>query len=133
MKLRISRGLALSACIAFATAVSNFSIALAADLPDDEVIDSNEAHAGAVPIDARAGGVLQESFQYHRQGYGATNLVSPYGPHSTNSPAGGWYGYGFPVQTYRWGWFGAGRYYPRVVWHRGYYDDCCRWAYRQGY
>ena len=133
MKLRLSRGLALGALIAFASGISDFSIATAADLADAETIDSNAPPANADPIDARAGGVLQESFQYHRQGYGATHMVGSYSPHATNSPARGWYGYGFPVQTYRWGWFGAGRYYPRVVWHRGYYDDCCRWAHRHGY
>jgi hypothetical protein len=54
-------------------------------------------------------------------------------PHSTITPPRGWYRYGFPAERYRWGWFGAGRYYPHVVWHHGYYGDCCRWAYRQGY
>ena len=46
---------------------------------------------------------------------------------------GGWYGYGFPVSTYRWGWFGAERYYPRVGWHSDYNGDCVRFAYRYGY
>jgi hypothetical protein len=73
-------------------------------------------------------GVLAESYPYHRQGYAKG------GPsYSTIAPATGWYRYGFPTQTHRWGWFGAERYYPRVVWHRGYHGDCCRWAYRHGY
>jgi hypothetical protein len=84
--------------------------------------------ASDVPPGAPAGGVLAKSFDFHRQGYGGIQA-----PHHTITPPGGWYGYGFPVQTYRWGWFGAGRYYPHVVWHRGYYGDCCRWAYRHGY
>ena len=46
---------------------------------------------------------------------------------------GGWYGYGFPVSTFRWGWFGAAHYYPTVFWHEGYYGDCCRYSYRRGY
>jgi hypothetical protein len=79
-------------------------------------------------VSGSAGGVLAESYHYHRQGEAHGRQA-----HSTIAPAGGWYGYGFPVQTYRWGWFGAERYYPRVVWHRGYYGDCCRWSYRDGY
>jgi len=79
-------------------------------------------------VDLRTGGVLAESYSYHSQG-----VVPNQAPPPNIAPEGGWYGYGFPVQTYRWGWFGAERYYPRVVWHRGYYGDCCRWAYRYGY
>jgi hypothetical protein len=76
----------------------------------------------------RSGGVIEESYVYHRQqparALGATKSVEP---------AGGWYGYGFPVSTFRWGWFGAAHYYPFVWWHDGYYGDCCRYAYRRGY
>jgi hypothetical protein len=43
-----------------------------------------------------------------------------------------WYGYGFGVPTYSWGWFGA-TYRPAVICHRGYYDDFYQWGYRQGY
>jgi hypothetical protein len=110
-----------------------FCKARAADDADPAAIDASDMPVGPAPTDIRSGGVLQESFQYHRQGYGDTRWAGPHAPHSNIAPVGGWYGYGFPVQTYRWGWFGAGRYYPRVVWHRGYYDDCCRWAYRHGY
>lgn len=78
--------------------------------------------------DTIPGGILAESYQYHRRGYAG----APSG-HPTIAPAEGWYGYGFPASPYRWGWFGASRYYPHVVWHRGYYNDCCRWAYRSGY
>ena len=90
-------------------------------------------HREAVPsnsalMDDSAGGVLSESYQHHRIGYANGRPAHP-----TIAPEAGWYGYGFPVQTHRWGWFGAERYYPRVVWHRGYYGDCCRWAYRDGY
>jgi hypothetical protein len=83
--------------------------------------NSRQFHIGS-------GGVLAESYQYHRYGAGPAHAAQP-----SVTPSGGWYGYGFPVQTHRWGWFGAARYYPRVVWHRGYYDDCCRWGYRHGY
>jgi hypothetical protein len=74
-------------------------------------------------IDVRHDGVLAESYGYHRQ---------PIQP-ATIMPPGGSYHYGFPVTTYRWGWFGAEHYYPRVVCHRSYYGDCVRWAYRCGY
>jgi hypothetical protein len=74
-------------------------------------------------VDTRSGGALQESYDYQRGGQ-QSGLISP---------ATGWYHYGFPVSTYRWGWFGAERYYPTVLWHHGYYDDCCRWGYRCGY
>jgi hypothetical protein len=127
MELRTRCGLALVALIVFTNA------ARAAEPTGADAFELNEAPAGAAPIDVRSGGVLQESFQYHRQGYGHTGWNGPHPPQSNFGQAGGWYGYGFPVQTYRWGWFGAGRYYPRVVWHRGYYDDCCRWAHRRGY
>jgi hypothetical protein len=78
----------------------------------------------AAQAEARAGGVISQSYGYHRQ---------PPAAAATIAPAGGWYGYGFPVSTYRWGWFGASRYYPTVRWHQGYYGDQCRWAYRYGY
>jgi hypothetical protein len=72
--------------------------------------------------------VLEESFQYHHQGE-----LPEKAPYPTVAPARGWYRYGFPVQTHRWGWFGAEHYYPRVLWHYGYYGDHYRWSYRRGY
>jgi hypothetical protein len=75
----------------------------------------------------RSGGVIEESYNYHRQP--ARMSVAA----RSIEPAGGWYGYGFPVSTFRWGWFGAAHYYPFVWWHDGYYGDCCRYAYRRGY
>jgi hypothetical protein len=74
-------------------------------------------------VDTRCGGVLQESYDYQRGGQ-APGLISPATP---------WYHYGFPVSTYRWGWFGAEHYYPTVWWGHGYYGDCCRYGYRCGY
>ena len=65
--------------------------------------------------------VLDQSYRYHRQ-------IEP-----TSARAGGWYGYGFPVETYRWGWFGVEHYYPTELWHTGYNGDTLRWTYRQGY
>src|SRR3990172_8322962 len=79
-------------------------------------------------VSVRNGGVLEESFDYHQQGHAyQSGRPGPY------PPKGGWYGYGFPVSTYRWGWFGAEHYYPRVGWHTDYNGNCVRFAYRHGY
>ena len=77
----------------------------------------------------RSGGVLEESYNYHRM----QPMYAMAAGCRAAEPARGWYGYGFPVQTFRWGWFGAEHYYPFVWWHDGYYGDCCRYAYRRGY
>ena len=76
----------------------------------------------------RSGGVIEESYVYHRQ-----QPMRMAGAARSVEPAGGWYGYGFPVSTFRWGWFGAAHYYPTVFWHDGYYGECCRYGYRRGY
>jgi len=76
----------------------------------------------------RSGGVIEESYVYHRQ-----QRAVAQGAARSVEPAGGWYGYGFPVSTFRWGWFGAAHYYPTVFWHDGYYGECCRYGYRRGY
>lgn len=116
-----------------ALAITFASRAQAAEHADADSIDPLDAPVENPATDVRAGGVLSESFRYHRPGFDEPHSLGSIAPHATIAPADGWYGYGFPVKTYRWGWFGAGRYYPRVVWHRGYYGDCCRWAYRHGY
>ncbi|MBN2022796.1 MAG: hypothetical protein JW809_08360 [Pirellulales bacterium] len=56
------------------------------------------------------------------------------GPHrypeyNQSSP---WYGYGFGVPTYSWGWFGA-TYRPATNCHTGFYGDYYQWGYRRGY
>jgi hypothetical protein len=138
MELRKILGPALVGWLAGGLALCALPVARASDLTDPDAVADPAAiaapdwPAGAAAVDMRGGGALQE-FQYHRTGYGGLHPLGSHAPHPTIAPPGGWYGYGFPVQTYRWGWFGASRYYPRVVWHRGYYDDCCRWAYRHGY
>lgn len=100
---------------------SSHSICLAGD----------EANATAVqpgpPPTVRSGGLLEESFNYHRQPPMQPAVATAGYPSES-----GWYGYGFPVQSYRWGWFGAERHYPRVMWHEGYYGDTVRTAYRYG-
>src|SRR5262245_16117307 len=57
----------------------------------------------------RSGGVIEESYVYHRQ-----QSARVTGAARSIEPASGWYGYGFPVSTFRWGWFGAAHYYPTV-------------------
>ena len=84
--------------------------------------------AVAPQSEVRSGGVLQDSYGYHRKV--DANAAAK---HPTIAPPGGWYGYGFPVKSYRWGWFGAEHYYPRVLWHHGYNGDHYRWSYRCGY
>jgi hypothetical protein len=96
--------------------------------------DSRAANLGDAPPtlprqqEIRSGGVIEESHTYHRQ-----QAARAAGAAKNLEPAGGWYGYGFPVSTFRWGWFGAAHYYPTVFWHEGYYGDCCRYSYRRGY
>jgi hypothetical protein len=94
------------------------------ELPEPEV--AIEAADSALPPRS----VLEDSYGYHRFGTLPGNA-----PHPITSPAreGGWYHYGFPRQPHRWGWFGAEHYYPRVLWHRGYYGDHYRLCYRRGY
>src|SRR5215213_8178563 len=75
----------------------------------------------AAAQEIHTGRVLEESYGYHRQ-----QPMRMAGSSRSIEPAGGWYGYGFPVSTFRWGWFGAAHYYPTVFWHEGYYGDCCR-------
>lgn len=77
----------------------------------------------------RSDGVFDESYfgQLHRpmQSYILGGRIPQ---------ANGWYNYGFPMQTYRWGWFGAERpHYPRILWHQRYYGDKTRTAYRYGH
>jgi hypothetical protein len=43
-----------------------------------------------------------------------------------------WYGYGFGVPTYNWGYFGV-HYRPMNLVHVGYYGDYYQWGYRRGY
>jgi hypothetical protein len=85
------------------------------------VVGPARAEHPTSPHGVRSGGVLAESYHYHRR--------VPYAP-LAEAPR---YAYGFPVSTYRWGWFGARHYYPRTTSHRGFYGDYWQWAYRRGY
>jgi hypothetical protein len=118
--------------LATAIVIFVFAACAAAGLPTigclAKSVDLDPPPAYQAQPDVRSGGVLEESFRYHR-----AQPMCPAGATRSVEPAGGWYGYGFPVQTFRWGWFGASHYYPYVWWHDGYYGDCCRYAYRRGY
>jgi hypothetical protein len=80
---------------------------------------------GSAATTIHSGGVIADSYYYHHQGPMRSAIEQGGIPQ-----ANGWYEYGFPMQSYRWGWFGAERNYPRVIWHDGYYGDCVRTAYR---
>jgi hypothetical protein len=84
------------------------------------------------PTSVRSGGLLEGSFNYHRQSPVQQPPAHPAAAGAT-ARSGGWYHYGFPVESYRWGYFGAERNYPRIMWHTGWYGDCVRTAYRYGY
>src|SRR6185295_17989792 len=114
-------GLILSALVVFGTLSIAASIARASDSCD---VPSPLQPRAVI----RSGGVLEESYAYHRQ-----PPMRMAGAARSVEPACGWYGYGFPVSTFRWGWFGAAHYYPTVFWHDGYYGECCRYGYRRGY
>ncbi len=111
---------ALSICVGLAA----IAIDCRAECPDD----SDPPPRMTTQPEIRSGGVIEQSYLYHRQP--PAQVVSA--PRSV-VPASGWYGYGFPVSTFRWGWFGAAHYYPTHFWHDGYYGDCCRYGYRRGY
>src|SRR5687767_13760427 len=113
--------LALLLVFAFATSL----VARAAEVQNAAEIDVR-IEAGQTEAPPRS--LLDDSYAYHRFGE-----MTEEAQHPTAARAGGWYRYGFPAQPHRWGSFGAEHYYPRVLWHRGYYGDRCRWSYRRGY
>ena len=88
-----------------------------------EAVAPPAQYGGATSI--RSGGVIEDSYYYHHLGPMRSAIEAGGIPQ-----ANGWYEYGFPMRSYRWGSFGAERHYPRVIWHDGYYGDCIRTAYR---
>jgi hypothetical protein len=76
----------------------------------------------------RSGGILNESFDYHHPQPMRSAIELGAIPQ-----ANGWYEYGFPMQSYRWGWFGAERHFPQVTWHQGYYGESMRASMRSAY
>ena len=93
-----------------------------------EELPTTEAAVEASNSQPPSRSVLEDSYRYHRLGE-----LPEKTSHLPTARDGGSYRYGFPVETHRWGWFGAEHYYPRVLWHRGYYGDRSRWSYRRGY
>ncbi len=88
------------------------------------------ANQATGPQSVRSGGMLEQSYNYHRQPDSQAASVTT-GAGSARS--GGWYHYGFPVESYRWGYFGAERNYPRVMWHTGWYGDQVKTEIWHGY
>ncbi len=74
------------------------------------------------------GGVFEESYFRGLQQPMQSQIQLGRIPRAT-----GGYDYGFPMQSYRWGYFGAEASNPRMIWHRGYYGDKVRTTYRYGY
>ena len=104
--------------------------ALATQTALGQQLPTTEAAMDAANSEPPPRSLLDDSYRYHRLGE-----LPALAPHPAASPAreGGWYRYGFPMKAHRWGWFGAEHYYPRVLWHRGYYGDRLRWSYRRGH
>lgn len=88
------------------------------------------ANQATSPQSVRSGGKLEQSYNYHRQP--AAQPVSA-AANAESARSGGWYHYGFPVESYRWGYFGAERNYPRVMWHTGWYGDRVKTEIWHGY
>jgi len=94
------------------------------------------------PAAAEAGGPLRLFSKVHAAIAADHHQGSPHaisqgtpGPHrypEYNTGNYPWYGYGFGVPTYNWGYFGA-RYRPAIVSHKGYYGRQTQWGYRTGY
>jgi len=85
------------------------------------VFQTASARHPTTPVNTHTNGALAKSYSYHRK--------APHTP-LAHVPR---YSYGFPVKSYKWGWFGAKHYYPRSFSHRGYTGDYWHWAYRKGY
>ena len=60
----------------------------------------------------------------------------PPGPQRYPQYAGGnypWYGYGFGVPTYSWGYFGVHPHPAGSSGFHGYHDDYYQWSFQRGY
>ena len=89
-----------------------------------------------VPEDVRFGGTIERSYNYHRQHLTGADMQPMRSQIEMGGipQANGWYNYGFPMRSYRYGWFGAERpHHPHVMWHQGYYGDKVRTSYRYAY
>jgi len=82
----------------------------------------------------RSGGRIEHSYEYHLRKVGVPLQPMQSAIERGGIPqANGWYNYGFPMRSYRYGWFGAERQPPRVYTHRGYYGDKMRVEYQNYY
>ncbi len=98
--------------------------------------------ATAAPARAGLGDFLGVAWVKANRAAHVTHGVSPGVPMGTTAPGphrfgqeqvnSRWYGYGFGVPPYNWGYFGV-KYRPWSVSHKGYYGDFSQWGYRRGY
>jgi len=94
------------------------------------------ALAGALLLPTTVCGA--DFFGFRRANYSTSphsTVAGPPGPHryeGNDAARAPWYGYGFGVPTYQWGYFGV-RYRGATLGHQGYYKDYTQWSYRQGY
>lgn len=49
------------------------------------------------------------------------------------APYAGHYNHAQLNPQFRWGWFGAEHFYPRVQWHRDYNGELMRWSQQRRY
>ena len=68
----------------------------------------------AAPEDVRFGGTIERSYNYHRQHLTSADMQPMRSQIELGGipQANGWYNYGFPMRSYRYGWFGAERPHP---------------------
>jgi len=59
--------------------------------------------------------------------------VEPLYTATYTAPYAGHYNHAHVAPTFRWGWFGAERFHPRVQWHRDYNGELMRWSTHSRY
>jgi hypothetical protein len=77
-----------------------FALGVALVTRAQEAVAPPNQYGGAASV--RSGGVIEDSYYYHHLGPMRSAIEAGGIPQ-----ANGWYEYGFPMQSYRWGWFGA--------------------------
>lgn len=65
--------------------------------------------------------------------YGGRYGVAPSPYTHSAAPYAGRVNHAHLAPQFRWGWFGAERYHPRVAWHRDYNGEVMRWAEHRRY
>jgi hypothetical protein len=115
----------------FGIALSAVILSCAISTADESLPTPPQANAAE---SVRSGGKIEESYEYHLRQAGVPSQPMRSAIELGGIPqANGWYNYGFPMRSYRYGWFGAQRQPPRVYWHRGYYGDKTRVEYQNYY